>query len=115
MIIRAVLFCKSFNRLTQPSVTFEMIYAIDSRPYGFYPFKSRKRLNVQQTLFGQTVGFQMRTFRFNSDENSRTDAQQQTVACHLHLEPTDDIFRRQAADCSCHTVEECQDNCQGYI
>lgn len=36
MIIGAVLFCKSFNRLTQPSVTFEMIYAIDSRPYGTY-------------------------------------------------------------------------------
>ena len=36
MIIRAFLFCKSFNRLTQPSVTFEMIYAIDSRPYGTY-------------------------------------------------------------------------------
>ena len=75
---------------------------------------------MQQTVFGQTVGFQMRTFRFNSDElqNSRTDAQHQTVACHLHLEPTDDIerrYREQAEDCSCHTVEECQDNCQGYI
>ena len=79
--------------------------------------KSPKRLNVQQTLFGQTVGFRMRTFRFNSEElrNFRTDAQQQTVLCHLHLEPADDISEEQAADCTCHTVEECQDNCLSYF
>ena len=55
----------------------------------------------------------MRTFRFNSG-STRTDTQQQTVECHLHLEPTDDN-QEQGTDCSCYTIEECQDRCQGYF
>ena len=57
----------------------------------------------------------MRTFRFQSDGLPATEAQQQTIQCHLHLEPANDIFQGQAADCTCHTVEECQDRCLSYF
>ena len=57
----------------------------------------------------------MRTFRFQSDDLPATEAQQQTIQCHLHLEPANDIFQGQAADCTCHTVEECQDRCLSYF
>ena len=53
----------------------------------------------------------MRTFRFISD-GSATDAQQQTISCDLHLEPTADIVQEQAADCSCYTQQQCQGSLQ---
>merc|ERR1712136_190185 len=65
------------------------------------------RLNFQQTTFGQEIGFRMRTFRFTTGESS-TDAQQQTVSCELHLEPSADIVEEQAADCSCYTEDGCR-------
>lgn len=49
----------------------------------------------------------MRTFRFISGETA-TEAQQQTIRCDLHLEPSADIVQAQAADCSCYTEQECQ-------
>jgi len=55
----------------------------------------------------------MRTFRFNSG-TPRTDTQQQRFECNLHLEPADNN-QEQAADCSCYTIEECQDRCQSYF
>ena len=66
-----------------------------------------ERLNFQQTTFGQEIGFRMRTFRFTTGESS-TDAQQQTVSCELHLEPSADIVEEQAADCSCYTEDGCR-------
>ena len=65
-----------------------------------------KRLKVEQTLFGQTIGFQMRTFRFTNDE-SVTEAQEQSISCQLHLEPSETIVEEQAADCSCHIEADC--------
>ena len=65
-----------------------------------------KRLNVEQTLFGQTIGFQLRTFRFTNEE-SVTEAQEQSISCQLHLEPSEDIVEEQAADCSCYTEDDC--------
>lgn len=67
-----------------------------------------KRLNVEQTLFGETIELKMRTFRFTSDGTSSSDPQQQTIDCDLHLEPSANIVQEQAADCSCHTQEDCQ-------
>ena len=67
-----------------------------------------KRLNVEQTLFGETIEFKMRTFRFTSDGTSSSDPQQQTIDCDLHLEPSANIVQEQAADCLCHTQEDRQ-------
>ena len=50
----------------------------------------------------------MRTFRFTSEGTSSSDPQQQTIDCDLHLEPSANIVQEQAADCSCHTQEDCQ-------
>ena len=66
-----------------------------------------ERLNFQQTSFGQEIGFSMRTFRFKTGESS--NAQEQTVTCTLHLEPSADIVEEQAADCSCYTEDACND------
>ena len=66
-----------------------------------------QRLKAEQTLFGQTIGLRMRTFRFMSDEAASED-QHQTVACELHLEPTEDIVEEQAANCSCYTEDDCR-------
>ena len=49
----------------------------------------------------------MRTFRFMAAGASVTDAQNQTIACNLHLEPLDRVTSTQADDCSCHTEAEC--------
>ena len=49
----------------------------------------------------------MRTFRFVTGETA-TDAQQQTISCDLHLEPSANIVQGQAVDCSCYTQQECQ-------
>ena len=67
---------------------------------------SLKRLNVIQTIFGETVAFSMRTFRFTSG-GSVDNEQQQTIDCNLHLEPIADITQDQAADCTCHTQDQC--------
>ena len=67
-----------------------------------------KRLNVEQTLFGETIEFKMRTFRFTSDGTQSSDPQQQTIECDLHLEPSATIVQEQAADCTCYTQEQCQ-------
>ena len=66
-----------------------------------------KRLNVVQTEFGQNVSFDMRTFRFITTDSSSTEAQDQTIACDLHLEPANDVASTQPNDCSCHTEAEC--------
>ena len=66
-----------------------------------------KRLNVKQTLFGEKIGFSMRTFRFLSG-SELTEPQEQRISCHLHLEPSADIAQEQAADCTCYTEDECQ-------
>ena len=63
------------------------------------------RLKVEQTLFGQTIGFQMRTFRFTTGD---TDAQEQTISCHLHLEPSESISEEQEPNCSCYTEDDCR-------
>ena len=47
----------------------------------------------------------MRTFRFMTGET--TEEQQQTISCDLHLEASEDIQEEQAADCTCHTEQEC--------
>ena len=65
------------------------------------------RLKVEQTLFGQTIGFQMRTFRFTTGE-TLTDAQEQTISCHLHLEPSESISEKQEPNCSCYTEDDCR-------
>ena len=65
-----------------------------------------KRLNVQQTNFGSSIGFSMRTFRFTTGE-SAADEQEQTITCGLHLGPSEDIVEEQAADCTCHTEAQC--------
>ena len=70
---------------------------------------SLKRLNVIQTIFGETVAFSMRTFRFTSG-GSVDNEQQQTIDCNLHLEPIADITQDQAADCTCHTQDQCTSN-----
>ena len=73
---------------------------------------SHKRLNVVQTEFGQNVSFEMRTFRFIIAGSSETEAQNQTIACNLHLEPVDDVSSTQPDDCSCHTEADCRN--QGF-
>ena len=65
-----------------------------------------KRLNVIQTIFGETVAFSMRTFRFTSG-GSVDNEQQQTIECNIHLEPIADITQDQAADCTCFTEDDC--------
>ena len=67
-----------------------------------------KRLNVEQTMFGETIEFKMRTFRFTSGGTQSSDPQQQTIECDLHLEPSATIVQEQAADCTCYTQEQCQ-------
>ena len=59
-------------------------------------------------MFGQTIEFKMRTFRFTSAGTSSSDPQQQTIDCDLHLEPSANIVQEQAADCTCYTQEQCQ-------
>ena len=49
----------------------------------------------------------MRTFRFKTGDNSNV-AQQQTISCHLHLEPSENITEDQEANCSCYTEDECR-------
>ena len=66
-----------------------------------------ERLNVEQTLFGETIEFKMRTFRFGSEGTTSSNSQQQTIDCDLHLEPNDNIVQEQAADCTCYTQEDC--------
>ena len=73
---------------------------------------SHSRLNVVQTEFGQNVSFEMRTFRFIIAGSSDTEAQNQTIACNLHLEPVDDVSSTQPDDCSCHTEADCRS--QGF-
>ena len=69
--------------------------------------KISKRLKVEQTQFGDTVGFSLRTFRFMSGES--TNEQLQTISCSLHLEPIDNITEEQAPNCTCYTEAECQE------
>ena len=78
----------------------------------FHLIQILKRLNVEQTLFGESIEFKMRTFRFTSEGTSSLDPQQQTIECDLHLEPSANIVQEQAADCSCHTQEDCQGRSQ---
>ena len=49
----------------------------------------------------------MRTFRFITTGSSATEAQNQTIACNLHLEPVNDVSSTQPVDCSCHTEDDC--------
>ena len=49
----------------------------------------------------------MRTFRFTTGKTAAA-AQEQRIACDLHLEPTSDIVQEQANDCSCYTEETCR-------
>ena len=49
----------------------------------------------------------MRTFRFITAGSSASEAQDQTIACNLHLEPLDDISSTQPDDCTCHTEDDC--------
>ena len=65
-------------------------------------------MNVVQTEFGQNVGFEMRTFRFITAGSSATEAQDQTIACNIHLEPADNVKSTQPEDCSCHTEADCE-------
>ena len=49
----------------------------------------------------------MRTFRFITAGSSSSVAQDQTIACNLHLEPAGDVSSTQPDDCSCHTEADC--------
>jgi len=49
----------------------------------------------------------MRTFRFITAGSSASEAQDQTVACNLHLEPANDVTSTQPENCSCHTEADC--------
>ena len=62
---------------------------------------------VVQTEFGQNISFEMRTFRFITTGSSANKAQDQTIACNLHLEPLDDVSSTQPDDCTCYTEDEC--------
>ena len=70
-------------------------------------------------MIGETVGFEMRTFRFVTDEDSSSEEQEQTVRCDLHLEPAAAAEQARVVveeeDCSCHTVKDCESECQGYF
>ena len=60
-----------------------------------------------QTEFGENIGFSMRTFRFIV-AGTQTEAQQQTISCHLYLEPATDVTPiDQPADCSCYSEAQC--------
>ena len=74
-----------------------------------------ERLNVEQTMFGETIEFKMRTFRFTSGGTQSADPQQQTIDCDLHLEPTATIVQEQAADCTCYTQEQCQGRVRPHV
>ena len=74
---------------------------------GINSILSQYRLNVVQTEFGQNVSFQMRTFRFIVAGSSSSEAQDQTLACNLHLDPIADVTSDQPEDCSCHTQADC--------
>ena len=65
-------------------------------------------MNVVQTEFGQSVGFEMRTFRFITAGSSASEAQDQTIACNLRLEPADDVTSTQPDDCPCHSEADCR-------
>ena len=67
------------------------------------------RLNFVQTLFGKDIEFSLRVFRFTVGGQSTTD-QRQTIGCELYLESADDVSEEQAADCSCYTHDDCQDD-----
>lgn len=61
-----------------------------------------------QTLFGRSIEFSMRTFRFIA-QGTETTEQQQTISCDLHLEPSADVPQDvQAADCTCYTDHDCR-------
>ena len=79
--------------------------------------KILKRLNVEQTVFGETIAFKMRTFRFTSGGTQSAVPQQQTIDCDLHLEPSSAIVQEQAADCTCYSQEQCQGRvkCPSYL
>ena len=62
---------------------------------------------MEQTQFGGSVAFSMRTFRFKN-EGAAADEQEQTITCTLRLEPSEEISQDQAPDCTCYTEEECQ-------
>ena len=64
-------------------------------------------MNAEQTEFGQNVSFEMRTFRFITAGSTATDAQEQTIACDLHLEPIADVSTSQPDDCTCFTQAAC--------
>ena len=58
----------------------------------------------------------MRTFRFITEGQSVAEAQQQTITCHLYLEPSAGVRTLgQAEDCSCYTPEDCAPQCQSYF
>ena len=57
-------------------------------------------------VFGESVTFRMRTFRFTS--GSTMEEQQQTIDCNLHLEPLADIVDEQSPSCKCYNEEQCQ-------
>jgi len=81
--------------------------------YAFHSFvndqlcRDHSRLNVVQTEFGQNLSFDMRTFRFITTGTSASQAQDQTMACYLYLEPVNDVTSTQPEDCSCHTEADC--------
>ena len=50
----------------------------------------------------------MRTFRFIAAGSSAAEAQEQTIACNLYLEPVDNITSIQPEDCSCYTEVDCR-------
>ena len=82
------------------------LYAIHS--FGDETCFDYSRLRVAQTEFGSSVAFNMRTFRFVTSTSSADVAQEQTVSCMLHLNPSDATTdETQAADCTCHTEDDC--------
>ena len=64
-------------------------------------------MNVVQTEFGENVSFEMRTFRFITSSSSASEAQDQTIACNIHLDPIADVTSTQPDNCSCHTEADC--------
>ena len=62
-------------------------------------------MKVVQTLFGRSIAFSMRAFRFTTGESS--EEQIQRISCALHLEASEDIQQEQAPDCTCYTGQDC--------
>ena len=100
-------------RLTQCRVSFDDDTGATHEVFPIHSFNNNDvcfdagRLNVVQTQFQPDTVVDMRTFRFRGSAISSNAVQTQTIECILHLDPIANLIEAQAADCTCHTNEEC--------